>query len=406
MPATFEREGNGKDKLLDHPVPLSVARAARGFLVEPPRPAARIGVLAPLSAGLGRAVAASRPRRASAASRLGGVLAVCLLLLAGATVLAAAHGPASIPYSVSAAVLAERLGLHLGVPFSPTEQRIVELIRLPRIVAAMLVGGALAIAGAVTQGLFRNPLADPGIIGISSGAAAGAVSAIALGLPGLHPLLLPACAFLGALGASLLVYGLAARPGGSVASLLLAGVAVSSFLGAVTSTVLAFTYDRELLREMLFWLMGGLDNRGWAHVQLALPPIAAGSLVLLAFGRDLNVLVLGDEGARALGVRVERTRLALLASAALIAAVAVSISGTIAFVGLMVPHIMRLLVGPDHRVLLPASALGGAIFLVLADTVARLLIQPAELRVGIVTAFVGAPFFLFLLRRERRARAL
>lgn len=344
-------------------------------------------------------------RTRSPGRRLAGVLIIGLMLLVAATVVAAAHGPANIPYQTSASVLADRLGLHLGVAYSPTEQRIVELIRLPRIVVAMLVGAALAVAGTVVQGIFRNPLADPGIIGISGGAAAGAVSAIALGLPAVHSLLLPAAAFVGALSAGLLVYALSATRA-SVASLLLAGIAVSSFLGAVTSTILAFTYDRELLREMLFWLMGGLDNRNWTHVQVALPAIVVGCLAVLAYARDLNLLLLGAEGAHALGVRVERVRLILLVGASLIAAVAVSISGTIAFVGLMAPHVMRLLVGPDHRLLLPASALGGAIFLVVADTVARLLMQPAELRVGIVTAFVGAPFFLFLLRHHRRAQAL
>lgn len=362
-------------------------RVASPGVTTPSRTAARSGRTGPL----GR--------------RLGAVAGVGLVLLAAAAVVAAAHGPARIPYVTTAAVLADRLGLHLGVPYTPTEQRIVELVRLPRIGAATLVGAALAVAGAAVQGVFRNPLADPGIIGISSGAAAGAVSAIALGLPAVHPLLLPAAAFAGAMGAGLLVHALsAARPGDSVASLLLTGIAVSSFLGAVTATILAFTYDRELLREMLFWLMGGLDNRTWTHVHLALPPIVVGTLVVLAFARDLNLLLLGEEGARALGVRVERVRLTLLAAAALIAAAAVAISGTIAFVGLMVPHLTRLLVGPDHRVLLPACALGGAIFLVLADAVARLLIPPAELRVGIVTAFVGAPFFLFLLH-QRRVRA-
>lgn len=318
--------------------------------------------------------------------------------MAMAVVLAAAHGPARISYEVTVAVLADRLGFHLGVPYSSTEQRIIELVRLPRVMAAVVVGAALAVAGTVTQGVFRNSLADPAVIGISSGAAAGAVSAIALRLHAVHLLLLPGAAFAGGLGAALLVYMLSSRaPGTSTATLLLGGIAVSSFLGAVTSTILAFTYERELLREMLFWLMGGLDNRSWTHVELALPPVLVGTAVVLAMARDLNLLLLGDEQARSLGVPAERARLILLAAAALIAAVAVSISGTIAFVGLVVPHLMRLLVGPDHRVLVPASALGGSTFLVLADTVARLVIQPAELRVGIVTAFVGAPFFLFIL---------
>ncbi len=321
------------------------------------------------------------------------------LALTMAVVLAAAHGPARISYTTTVAVLADRLGLHLGVPYASTEQRIIELVRLPRVMAAVVVGAALAVAGAITQGVFRNALADPAVIGISSGAAAGAVGAIASGLPAVHFLLLPGAAFAGALTASLAVYMLSSRaPGPASATLLLAGIAVSSFLGAVTSTILAFTYERELLREMLFWLMGGLDNRSWVHVHLALPPVLIGTALAFVMARDLNVLLLGDEQARSLGVPAERVRLLLLGIAALIAAVAVSISGTIAFVGLVIPHLMRLLVGPDHRLLVPASALGGSTFLVLADTIARTIIQPAELRVGIVTAFVGAPFFLFVLR--------
>lgn len=335
-------------------------------------------------------------------------VAVCIAgigLLTVMTLVAAAHGPANISYPAAAAILLERLGIHLDVPYTPTDQRIIDFIRLPRIAAAMLVGMALAVAGTVTQGVFRNPLADPGLIGISAGAAAGAVGAIGLGLPALHPLLLPASAFVGALCSALLVMGLGgARSAPGTGVLLMAGVAVSSFLGAVTSIILTSTEDRDLLREMLFWLLGGLDNRDWTQVGLVIAPIVLGSLVIYAFARDLNLLTLGDEGAQALGVRVRRTRLLLLGLAALVAAVAVSISGTIAFVGLVVPHLLRSLVGPDHRVLLPACALGGALFLLAADTLARLVLQPVELRVGIVTALVGAPFFLFVLETNRRLR--
>lgn len=332
--------------------------------------------------------------------------AVCLsgaVLLLAMTVIATSQGPANISYASAAAILLKPLGMHLDVPFTLTEERIIEFIRLPRIAAAVLVGMALAVAGTVTQGVFRNPLADPGLIGISSGAAVGAVATIALGLPQLHPLILPAGAFAGAVSATALVVGLGGRRSAAgVGGLLLAGVAVSSFLGAITAVVLTSTEERDVLREMLFWLVGGLDNRDWTHVGLVVGPIVLGSTLTYAFARDLNLLTLGDEGARALGVRTRETRVILLSLAALIASVAVSISGTIAFVGLVIPHVMRALVGPDHRILLPAAALGGALFLLVADTLARLVLQPVELRVGIVTALVGGPFFLFVLETNRR----
>jgi iron complex transport system permease protein len=321
-----------------------------------------------------------------------------LLLVAG--MVSANLGPVDISVDRVLSILAGRLGLDL-VGFTRTEQLVVEQIRLPRIVVGSLVGMALATAGASMQGLFRNPMADPGIIGVSAGGATGAVLAIALGLHG-SSFALPVFAFLGALGASFLVYGIATAGGRfSMAALLLAGVAVASFLGAVISAVLVMVPEQEGLREILFWLAGGLEARSWAHVRVALPMILLGTGVILLLARDLNLLLLGDDEARSLGVRVAMTRNTLLAAASMVTGVAVAVSGTIGFVGLVVPHMLRLVVGPDHRVLIPASALGGALFLVLADTVARTVLQPAELRVGIVTAFVGAPFFVFLLIRNK-----
>ncbi|MBM4421170.1 MAG: iron ABC transporter permease [Chloroflexi bacterium] len=341
---------------------------------------------------------ALRGRRTIVIASLAGLLAVAVLF-------ALSSGPANIPYAATAAILLDHAGLRLDAPYSETDRRIVELIRAPRVVAALLVGGALAVAGVVTQAAFRNPLADPGLIGISGGAAAGAVLAIGLQLPAIHPLLLPAAAFTGAIGATALIVGIGTARGASGAvSLLLAGVAVSSFFGATTSAILAATENRDLLREMIFWLLGGLDNRAWTHVGLIAAPVVLGAALIAAHARELNLLVLGDDGARALGVRPGRTRLLLLGLAALVAAAAVSISGTIAFVGLVVPHLLRTLVGPDHRVLIPVSVLGGALFLLLADTVARLVLQPTELRVGMVAAFVGAPFFLFVLLTDHRTR--
>ena len=253
------------------------------------------------------------------------------------------------------------------------------------------------------QGLFRNPMADPGIIGVSAGGAVGAVVAIATGAAGLFFIALPTFAFVGAIIASLLVYGIAAFGGRfSMATLLLAGVAVNAFLGAVVSAIIILVPDNGALREILFWLAGGLESRSWEHFRIATPLILGGSVVIVLMSRDLNLLMLGDDEARSMGVRVGITRLTLLGAAALATGAAVAVSGSIAFVGLVMPHILRLMLGPDHRVLIPMSAAGGAVFVILADTVARTIVQPAEFPVGVLTAFVGAPFFIFLLINNRR----
>jgi iron complex transport system permease protein len=236
-------------------------------------------------------------------------------------------------------------------------------------------------------------MADPSIIGVSSGAAVGAVATIAV--PFAVPLALPTAAFLGAVAAAFGVYLLATEDGRTpVATLLLAGVAVQTFLGAVVSFLLL--QSGESLRRAVYWLMGHLHLASWDDVGLVAPVAVLGFAVLAAYGRDLNVLLLGEEDAHALGVEVERTKRLLLAVASVMTGAAVAVSGVIGFVGLVVPHVMRLLVGPDHRILLPTSALAGATFLVATDTVARS--GAAELPVGIVTAFLGAPFFLYLLR--------
>ena len=327
------------------------------------------------------------------------LLAVLLILV---SLVSVTLGPVNIPAGQVASIVLAPLGLELA-PYSRTEQLVVEQLRLPRIIVAALVGMALGIAGATMQGLFRNPMADPGIIGVSAGGAAGAVLSIALGVSRLFFLALPLFAFLGAMAAAFLVYGIAIAGGRvSMATLLLAGVAVSAFLGAIISAVLVLVPSNEALREILFWLAGGLDSRSWDHVHLSAPLILAGSGLIIVLSRDINLLMLGDDDAKSMGVRVGLIRPILIAAASLVTGVAVAVSGTIAFVGLVTPHMLRLVFGPDHRVLIPVSALGGASFLVIADTLARVVVQPAEFRVGIITSFVGAPFFLFLLMRNRR----
>ncbi len=357
-------------------------------------------------------VAAARPRRAAgglAAFRRTGVrtrLAVAvvalalLLLAAGLTSLAL--GPVKISPGDVLSIVLDNAGLGSG-GYARTDELVIEQLRLPRVVVGALVGMALGVSGTTMQGLFRNPMADPGIIGVSSGGAAAAVIAIAAGIANSFYLALPFFAFLGSLGAAFLVYGIAAVGGRfSMATLLLAGVAVSAFLGALVSAVIIIQSDAANVREILFWLAGGLDGRTWEHARLAAPLVLAGTGVILLLSRDLNLLMLGDEDARALGVRVEVIRPVLIAAAALATGAAVAFSGTVAFVGLVVPHILRLIVGQDQRVLVPASALGGAAFVVAADAIARTAVQPAELRLGVITAFAGAPFFLFLLVRNKR----
>lgn len=341
-------------------------------------------------------------RKAGVSTRLAVAVGVLAVLLLAAALASMTVGPVHISVGHVAAMVLDRLGLDTG-GYTRPEQLVVEQLRLPRILVGALVGAALGTAGTTMQGLFRNPMADPGIIGVSAGGAAAAVIAIAAGAAGAFYLALPLYAFLGALGTAFLVYGIAAFGGRfSMATLLLAGVAVSAFLGALISAIMVSVPRNEQLREILFWLAGGLDGRTWEHVRLAAPMILGGAAIIVGLSRDLNLLMLGDDEARSLGVRVEAIRPLLIVAASLATGAAVAFSGIIAFVGLVVPHMLRLVLGPDHRVLVPASAVGGALFVVVADTIARTVVQPAELRVGVITAFVGAPFFLFLLVRNKR----
>jgi iron complex transport system permease protein len=317
-------------------------------------------------------------------------------LLVAVVLVSAATGPVRIDYPVVGRVLLDALPA-LGYDVPEKYRVIVMTIRLPRIALGAVVGFGLAAAGVVMQGFFRNPMADPSIIGVSSGAAVGAVATIAV--PAAIPYGLSVAAFVGAVVTAFAVYLLATENGRTpVATLLLAGIAVQTFLGAVISFLLL--RSGRGLAEAVYWLMGHLKDARWAELPLTLAVTGVGFVVLSVFARDLNVLLLGEEDAQGLGVEVERTKRLLLAVASVVTASAVAVAGVIGFVGLIVPHVMRLLVGPDHRILLPTSALAGAAFLVATDTVARTVLGGAELPVGIVTAFLGAPFFLYLLRRR------
>ena len=285
-------------------------------------------------------------------------------------------------------------GLSLLTFDSEMIRKLIFEVRLPRVFGALLVGGGLAAAGCVMQGLFRNPMADPYIIGTSTGGALGAACAIVF----LGGLIMPLFAFIGAAASTITVYIISKRNGRiAVETLLLSGIAVSLFLSAMLSFIMYMSGNS--LHQIMFWMMGGFWNIYWDDVGLALLiPVAA--IILYVFSRDLNVMALGEEEAIHLGVNTERTKKILLLVSTFITAIAVSVSGCIGFVGLIIPHIMRIFTGPDHRILLPASILAGSILLIWADTVARTL--PIEIPVGIITAFLGAPFFIYLLRRRTR----
>ncbi len=326
---------------------------------------------------------------------LGGLLA---LAVAGAV----AAGPVAVPWAHLGPILLERLGLLAGADVKAAHALIVWDLRLPRALGAALVGAVLAASGTVMQGVFRNPLASPYLLGIASGASAGAALAIVLGLAGLW---LPLGAFAGGALVVAAVYGLAAgRAGGERGvTLILAGVALGALFSAATSFLIFLSGER--MPEIVFWIMGSLGRVGWGALAWLAPLALLGLALLLPFMRELNALALGEAGARSLGIEPRRFVRGLLLVTTALTAAAVSVTGTIGFVGLITPHALRLLVGPDHRVLLPAAALGGALFLVLADALARTVWAPLELPVGVLTAFTGAPFFLYLLL-ARRAGAL
>lgn len=327
------------------------------------------------------------------------LLAGCLV---GAMLLGLAFGSVWISPLTSLRLVGWKLGLLSRPDVPEATEAILFQLRLPRVMLGAVVGVGLAVAGAVFQGLFRNPMADPAIIGISSGAALGAIGVIVLaGTAALGGLGVPLAAFVGAVATALLVYRLSrVGPTVHVATLLLAGIAVAAFISSVMSLVMSLS-GREI-RNIYFWLLGGLASRGWDALAIVTPLVAIGVAAAFLLAGGLNLMALGEERAAQLGVETERFKRWALTVGSLLAAAAVSVSGVIGFIGLMTPHLLRLVVGADHRRLLPAVVLGGPILLILADLAARVVLAPEELPVGAVTAILGGPFFLFLLRRERR----
>jgi iron complex transport system permease protein len=336
------------------------------------------------------------------AALLGGVAAVLVALVVGV-----AFGAASLPPGGVALELLNLLpGVHIDSGLSEREVAIITELRLPRVVLAMLVGGMLGIAGGAYQGVFRNPLADPHLLGVAAGAGLAVTALITLrdagtGISDL-PAATPIAAFVGAVGAIALTYLLGGAGGRdrSTATLILAGVAVSAFLAAAQTYLLQRNIDD--VREVYSWLLGRLATAGWHDVLLLLPYAALSAAVILLHRRELDVLTVGDEEAAGLGLHPQRSRYILLAAASLGTAAAVSVSGLIGFVGVIVPHTVRLVAGYSYRAILPLSMLYGAAFLVVADLLGRTVASPAEIPIGVITAFFGAPFFALVLRTSSR----
>jgi iron complex transport system permease protein len=356
----------------------------------------------------GAAAPIGRPARLRLRWLVIGFVAVLVAALAGL-----ALGPVSLPPGAVAAELLDLVpGVHLHSGLSPREAAIVTELRLPRVVLALLVGAMLALAGGCYQGVFRNPLADPYLLGVAAGAGLGVTATIALrntvaaGSAGDAtsnlPVPVPLAAFAGALIAMGLTYGLGVAGGRdrSPATLILAGVAVSTFFAAGQTYLLQ--QHAETIREVYSWLLGRLTTAGWPDVQLLLPYGAVTTVVILLLRRELDVLSVGDDEAASLGLHPQRSRYLLIIAASLGTAAAVAVSGLIGFVGVIVPHTVRLLAGPSYRAILPLSMLFGGAFLTLADLAARTVSSPAELPIGVVTALLGAPFFVVVLRTTRR----
>jgi iron complex transport system permease protein len=334
-------------------------------------------------------------RRPALVAGLGVTLVLICLVAAGT-------GQVRVPPAEVIGSLLHRIGIDAGpLPSAAQGENALWVVRFPRVVLALIVGASLGCAGALMQGLFGNPLAEPGVVGVSSGAAVGAAAAIITGVSTLGGWTVAAAAFAGGLLATLLVYSMS-RAGGrtEVVTLVLTGIAVNAVAGALIG-LLMFYGDADAVRAIAFWQLGSLAQATWGSVATTLPCAVAGIAAAVTVARKLDLLSLGDGPARHLGVHVERLRLAMIVVTALLGASAVAFTGVISFVGLVVPHLVRMVAGPGHRVLLPASALGGAIVVVLGDLAARTLVDYQELPLGVLTAVVGGPCFFWLIRRTR-----
>lgn len=327
------------------------------------------------------------------------LLSLLLLLAMG---FSAGLGAVSISPAQLASIILSWLDMAPPVAFEPQQEAVFRAIRLPRVVLGALVGASLAMAGGTLQGLYRNPLADPGLLGISGGASVLAAASIVMEIRWFGIYSLPLFAFMGSLASITIIYGLSRRHGKmQMQTLLLAGIAINALCMALTGFFSSISTDDQL-RSITFWQLGSLGGASWPSILAALPLLAVALCLIPAFAGALNAMMLGESNARYLGIHVEKVKIALIVLIALGVGSSVAVSGMIGFVGLVVPHMIRLLVGPDNRLLLPASALLGATLLVLADLFARTSVSPSELPIGVVTAFLGAPFLLYLILRPQQ----
>jgi iron complex transport system permease protein len=333
------------------------------------------------------------------------VLVVPMLILA--TVAGMVIGSTSLEWSTVVRVVAAKMlrAAWLDLPgIARADEAIVWLIRLPRVLVAAIVGAGLATAGVMMQSLFRNPLAEPSLAGVGPGAVFGAVAVFVTGWSAMSVVALPLASMASALLALLLVYGIATRGGTTpITSLLLTGIAVGALLTAMSSLLISINIVTwQVAQEIVFWMMGGLDSRTWAHVWISAPFVLVGLCAARIQSRTLDLLLLGEETAVSLGVDVEAAKRLIVTTCAILTGASVAVAGLVGFVGLIVPHAVRLLLGPAHRTLVPASALAGATFVILCDLAARTVRPPAEIRLGVVTALCGAPLFLMLMIRRLR----
>jgi len=336
------------------------------------------------------------------------IIIVCLISLIISIIVFSTIGSASISPIDTFKIVISRvpiLGDSIDISYMPSSyQTIILNIRIPRVLIGVIVGASLAGVGAVFQGMFKNPMADPYVIGISSGAALGAGLAIIFNLTwmvfGISTISM--AAFLGSILTSFLVYWISkVKNKVPVTILLLSGIAVGQFLTAILSFLMVI-YTKDMTK-IIYWTLGSFSGKGWDHITSMAIPMILSMILINFFSRDLNVMLLGEESAQNLGINVEKTKIIILVVCSFIISIAVSVSGIIGFVGLIIPHIVRLVVGPDHRILIPTSMLVGGIFMIFADTIARTLISPTEIPVGIITALFGGPFFIYLLRKSKKS---
>lgn len=334
------------------------------------------------------------------------LFAILLAVYVVLAIIATSMGAANItPYNVFNVILKAMpiASKYVDGNVTSTHFLIIFMVRLPRIIMASLVGMGLAVVGASFQSLFKNPLADPYVLGISSGGALGAALAIVINIPGLAASLsiTTIFAFIGAIGTTTLVYSIAQVRGRvTTTNLLLTGSVISSFMSSLISIIMVL--NQEEVNKIVFWMMGSLNASSWKNIFIVAPIVLIGTIVIYFFYRDFNLMLVGEDNAKSLGVETEKLKRLIIIISAMMVAVCVSFSGIIGFVGFLVPHMVRILFGPNNKALIPFSALGGAIFLLLADTTARTIVPPAELPVGAVTALIGSPYFIYLLIKMKK----